>query len=661
MKRFILLFMVICSYIYAGALLVNGSFEQPEIGNEPPNHIKSWAGGKIVTYKDDDVNGWNTTASDEEMEFWSAAAGTPYEGNQFIELNANEVAAVYQDIPTTPGKKFHWFVAHRGRSGVDTARVLIGAPNGELTEIIQMVDDKDTWGTYQGSYLVPDGQTITRFQFEAVSTATGSKTIGNFLDGFKVGPMVEYKMDECYWLNGDNSVKDSSENGADAEAMNGARIDKNNKVSYHSGYFDGEDDYLVTNSNDAFDFNTTMTISMWIRPQVVEDQTLIQRYETSGSIWNSNISGWILQYQKGSFFSSDKLSFTIQIDGSSNTVSLKPDNWNDNNWHFVIVRYDGNELTLMYDEQIERQDVSGSVDNANTDLLIGASQNGNSVDNNFKGYIDEVKIFGVALGDDELEMLKYNDQHQNNYTGQHRNAPVCDSSIQANTWEHIGIPADFRKSSNPKPTVSDIFSDDMSGDYGSDWIIYKRDYSDTNNSSWYTVLAESDNLDFGRGYWLGSKLDSNWSENGASSVDYNSTYNGTSDCASTRCVEFNLRSVSKDFAEDENDGTGPYRYNMNGFIGKTPIDWADCRFIVMNLDGSNKEVLTPSGMDDKDYANKQIWIYNPSASDANNNGYTTCDDTAPGGCMLEPYKGFWIELHGKTKNKIVKLLLPQGE
>jgi len=659
MKKIILLYIVIFNYIYAGALLVNGSFEQPEIGNEPPNHIKSWAGGKIVTYKDDDVNGWNTTASDEEMEFWSAEAGTPYEGNQFIELNANEVAAVYQDIPTTPGKKFHWFVAHRGRSGVDTARVLIGAPDGELTEIIQMVDDKDEWGTYQGSYLVPDGQSITRFQFEAVSTATGSKTIGNFLDGFKVGPMVEYKMDECYWLDGDDSVKDSSENGADAEAMNGARIEQNDSIEYHSGYFDGDDDYLVTNSNNALDFNTTFTFTMWIKPQSSDTQTILQRYEEATSLFGSAL-GWTLEFTKGNFISNSSLNFTIEIDNHNYNISIEPNNWQDN-WHFIVIRYDGSNLTLMYDTQITTKDASGSIDNANTDMLIGARQNGNSVDNNFKGYMDEIKIFGVALGDDEINRLKYNDQHQNNYTGIHRDAPICEASIKANSWELIGIPADFRKDSNPKTTVSDIFGDDMNGDYGNDWVVYRRDYSDTNNSSWYILLNENDTLEFGKGYWLGSTLDSNWSENGSYSVDYNSTYNGSTNCVSTRCVEITLRSVSKNLDEDENDGTGPYRYNMSGFIGKTPIEWADCRFIIMDLNGSNKKVLTPSNMEQQGYGSKQIWLYNPSANSANNNGYTICDDTIPGGCRLEPYKGFWIELHGKTKNKIVKLLIPQGE
>ena len=92
---------------------------------------------------------------------------------------------------------------------------------------------------------------------------------------------------------------------------------------------------------------------------------------------------------------------------------------------------------------------------------------------------------------------------------------------------------------------------------------------------------------------------------------------------------------------------------MLGFIGHKPVDWADCRFVI---DGT---AYTPSDAEAAGYADKQIWQYNPGASGANANGYTTCDDTTPGGCKLEPYKGFWVILHGPTKGKSVQLLIPK--
>ena len=43
-------------------------------------------------------------------------------------------------------------------------------------------DDVTAWGTHTGDYVVPAGQTCTRFAFRAVSTGSGSPSVGNFLD-----------------------------------------------------------------------------------------------------------------------------------------------------------------------------------------------------------------------------------------------------------------------------------------------------------------------------------------------------------------------------------------------------------------------------------------------------------------------------------------------
>ena len=156
--------------------------------------------------------GWNTTESDSLIEFWN---GNPqdtspwvvqaYDGNQFVELNANQPSGLYQDIATTPGQKVQWKLAHRGRLGVDVMRVLIGNalnenaqtqserfPGTETpTSLIQqgspISDGTSKWGVYSGVYKVPADQTVTRFQFEAV-TSIGGDSWGNFLDGISFAP-----------------------------------------------------------------------------------------------------------------------------------------------------------------------------------------------------------------------------------------------------------------------------------------------------------------------------------------------------------------------------------------------------------------------------------------------------------------------------------------
>ena len=83
-----------------------------------------------------------------------------------------------------------WTLAHRGRSGTDTMKVLIGdattadvnSDTGWTYFSPDLIDDNTAWGTHTADYVVPAGQVCTRFAFRAVSAAGGNPSIGNFLD-----------------------------------------------------------------------------------------------------------------------------------------------------------------------------------------------------------------------------------------------------------------------------------------------------------------------------------------------------------------------------------------------------------------------------------------------------------------------------------------------
>lgn len=163
----------------APTAVVNGGFEIPAL---PPGGFGLFVGSQVP--------GWQTTASDGEFEYWGDGFnGVPSaEGNNFVELNANEVSTLYQDLPTTPGTTLQWSLEHRGRLGVDTLRVLIGDPAGSLIQSgPDLSDDNVAWGSHSATYLVPAGQTTTRFAFESVSAAGGNPTVGNFLDAVSFG------------------------------------------------------------------------------------------------------------------------------------------------------------------------------------------------------------------------------------------------------------------------------------------------------------------------------------------------------------------------------------------------------------------------------------------------------------------------------------------
>lgn len=177
--------------------LVNGGFEQPTVP----------AGGYAML-AESAVPGWLTNDSKNQIEIWSNGfQGVPAAaGKQFAELNANSASRLYQDVATTPGQTLTWSLKHRGRSGVDTMRVLIGPPSGTLQDVSgPLSDGTSAWGTHPGTYTVPAGQTTTRFAFEAV----GGSSVGNFLDDITFGT------EACLITN--KSVTNLSRSGETAE------------------------------------------------------------------------------------------------------------------------------------------------------------------------------------------------------------------------------------------------------------------------------------------------------------------------------------------------------------------------------------------------------------------------------------------------------------
>jgi hypothetical protein len=261
--------------------------------------------------------------------------------------------------------------------------------------------------------------------------------------------------------------------------------------------------------------------------------------------------------------------------------------------------------------------------------------------------MDEFKFWDYPLTAIEVQNMYNNEISGNNYDGTIRTCNTCSATLTAGVWELIGIPADLRGGTY---TVGDLIGDDITTAYGTDWRVYERGYSDTNNSSWYNLLDLTTPLTFGQGYWLRSLQDAIWDVNDVEGVNYDSTHPA---CPAVRCVEIDMKPVSLEEGVDDLLGTGPYRYNMTGAVGKKPVDWADCRILVDGV------AYTPSEAETAGFIKNQIWQYNPSSSSADGKGYTTCNDVTPGGCQLIPYKGFWVELHGPTKGKVVKLLVPE--
>ncbi len=161
---------------------INYSFENPvPVPVVPPSPYPAMVNHNTV-------QGWRTTASDEIMEFWPTPnyEGVPaYDGNQFVELNANLVSGLYQDYSTPQSTTFTYSFAHRGRMGTDSCKLLAGPPGGPYIEVTDATTPNTGWQVYTGSYTTPVSQPITRFIFQSASTYNGDGSVGNFLDAIE--------------------------------------------------------------------------------------------------------------------------------------------------------------------------------------------------------------------------------------------------------------------------------------------------------------------------------------------------------------------------------------------------------------------------------------------------------------------------------------------
>lgn len=149
--------------------------------------------------------------------------------NVYAELCAYEAGtAIYQDIRTVPGTLYKVRLRHASlnQNYLDKMQVLIGAPGHEtpvemtrttvnghgdkLNEKSTTIATKVTngnnrhhesqWETYEGTYLIPDGQATTRFTFKSIDAKQLDR--GNVLD--------DIVFDKAYRLSYDKNATDAN-------------------------------------------------------------------------------------------------------------------------------------------------------------------------------------------------------------------------------------------------------------------------------------------------------------------------------------------------------------------------------------------------------------------------------------------------------------------
>ncbi|MEM7040311.1 MAG: hypothetical protein AAF570_25310, partial [Bacteroidota bacterium] len=135
------------------------------------------------------VPGWNSTLFDRliEIHHSDVASTFPAHGYQHALVAPNGHGSVYQDLESEPGTVLIYSFDHQTRNRLDGLDLVIGAPGAQMDLQVRCERTFDQWRHYRGYYLVPEDQSLTRFEFRTLPNIAISG--GNYLDGFKVEEM----------------------------------------------------------------------------------------------------------------------------------------------------------------------------------------------------------------------------------------------------------------------------------------------------------------------------------------------------------------------------------------------------------------------------------------------------------------------------------------
>lgn len=202
------------------------------------NSVRNWNDSattwKTVNGWDKTKFGWSSTQKDgtDDIQHKAGAIEIQYDDqadNVYAELCAYEAGtAIYQDIKTVPGTLYKVRLKHASLYDgyLDKMQVMIGTPGHEqpvemtrtsvnghgdkLNEKSTTIATKVTngnnrhhanqWETYEGTYLIPDGQTTTRFTFKSIDAK--QLDYGNVLD--------DIVFDKAYRLSYDKNASDAT-------------------------------------------------------------------------------------------------------------------------------------------------------------------------------------------------------------------------------------------------------------------------------------------------------------------------------------------------------------------------------------------------------------------------------------------------------------------
>ena len=280
------------------------------------------------------------------------------DGNTYAEMVASEPGrTIYQNLATIPGTLYKIRLKHTSlcKDNVDQMQVVINGTPIEMTRVAangkagDKVGEKsktigtrvtnenrwhhsDQWETYEGYYVIPDGQTTTRFGFKAV----------NYLDPTKGNLLDDVTFTRAYKLSYDKNASDAtgkvpSDETADTVRQTKARTTETVKTVADENVRYG------SLANGDFSYPSFSDIQENEQETVADLRTFLK--SDDGTLWHNMSTTDLSKYGKiGQIPGFDSSRFAWSSTENGSRVELQQDRNTKNTYAEIVAQQDNTSI-----------------------------------------------------------------------------------------------------------------------------------------------------------------------------------------------------------------------------------------------------------------------------------------------------------------------------
>ncbi len=385
--------------------------------NYPPR-IKSLAANPDFVFLNENSTIYCTAAdrdNDSLTYLWSASGGTISGSGANITWTAPNVSGIFS---ITSG-------VSDGHGGQDTATVSIEVFDNHIPTITNMIADPniiDIGGTSQLTCFAVDldGDSLIYNWVAQYGTISGSgstvmwaapSTVGYYYVrctvndgqggqatdsvGIYVGKLVAY-----YPFSGNGN--DSSGFNNHGTVSGAALVDDRFGNPNSAYYFDGIDDFIRVPNHPSLNFHKEISVNFWMK--VTQFFSNREAYPISHGNWENR---WKVSINE----TNERIRWTIKTDTSANNGIKDLDSQTQlvlDSLYMVTVLYDGSDFEIYINGALDASsNWGGFILPTTIDLTIGQHLPGNN-NYNFKGVLDDIRIYNRSLTFQEIQDL-YNE------------------------------------------------------------------------------------------------------------------------------------------------------------------------------------------------------------------------------------------------------------